>query len=89
MRIPVLDFEMALAGHVKALDSGDIELLPCSLTAIIARREHFEFDGFYICLSYDGSPDALLCAYTLFAEEHYVIYDAVLADGEFEMLSAL
>lgn len=89
MRIPVLDFEMALDGHVRALDSGDIELLPCPLTAIIARREHLEFDGFYICLSYDGSPDALLCAYTAFSETRYVIYDVVLSDGEFEMLSAL
>ena len=89
MRIPFLDMEMNLDGLVKARDDGDIELLPCPLTAIIAAREGLIFDGFFICVMENGTTDALLCAYTAFSEQHYIIYDILLSESEFTMLTAL
>ena len=89
MRIPLLDFEMALNGLVVAHEDGSIELLPCPLTDLISKREGLIFDVFDICLSEYDTLDALLCAYTAFAERHYLIYDIVLSKNEFTMLSAL
>lgn len=89
MRIPLLDFEMALDGLVAARADGSIELLPCPLTDLISKREGLIFDAFYICFRDSGAPDALLCAYTAFSEQGYVIYDIWLSDSEFQMLMAL
>lgn len=89
MRIPLLDSEMALDGFIAAREDGSIELLPCPLTDLISKREGLIFDAFYICLSEYDAADALLCAYTAFSEQHYLIYDVVLSESEFTMLSAL
>lgn len=89
MRIPLLDFEMELDGLVVSHEDGTIELLPCPLTDLISKREGLIFDAFDICLSEYDALDALLCAYTAFAERHYLIYDVVLSKSEFTMLSAL
>lgn len=93
MRIPLLDMEMNLDGLVKARDNGDIELLPCPLTDIIAAREGLIFDGFYICLSVDHHPDAILCAYTYGIEiddyTQYMLYDIILSKSEIKFLNHL
>lgn len=89
MRIPLLDFEMELDGRVILHEDGSIELLPCPLTDLISKREGLIFDAFYICFRDSDAPDALLCAYTAFYEQDYVIYDICLSDSEFQMLMAL
>lgn len=93
MRIPLLDFEMALDGLVVAHEDGSIELLPCPLTDLISKREGLIFDAFYICLSVDHHPDAILCAYTYGIEiddyTQYILYDIVLSESEIKFLHHL
>ena len=86
MRIPLLDSEMALDGFIAAREDGSIELLPCPLTDLISKREGLIFDAFYICLRDEGPMDALLCAYTAFSEQHYILYNIILSETELDLL---